>query len=158
MRKITEDMSRRVSKSAEDKKKMALYSGHEINVAGIQSALGVFQPHAPFFCSAQVIELHEIDSKFYVKVIVLLSISLFLKFNHALYILRHNCYIYLYFLQLLYSKGSSEEFVEQVIPGCQVLCPYNKFLELTSSNYPDDNFVQNCKIDFETLYKLKSMT
>lgn len=37
------------------------------------------------------------------------------------------------FLQVLYYLGIPSDILEVSIPGCEMLCPYNKFLELTKS-------------------------
>ncbi|XP_048513019.1 venom acid phosphatase Acph-1-like [Athalia rosae] len=49
--------------------KAFFYSAHEYNVAGILSALGVFEPHVPAFCNAVMLELAKIQDNFCVKVL-----------------------------------------------------------------------------------------
>ena len=54
-------------------RKIYLYSGHETNVAAVLQALGVYTPHVPEYSSAVFIELHEHNSKYYVKVSTILT-------------------------------------------------------------------------------------
>ncbi|KAL7295980.1 hypothetical protein TKK_0010538 [Trichogramma kaykai] len=54
--------------------KLGLYSGHETNVAAILQTLGLWYPHVPEYSSAVVLELHEKDSQYYVKVLYYLGI------------------------------------------------------------------------------------
>lgn len=35
-----------------------------------------------------------------------------------------------HFLQVLYNLGIPAEIIELAIPGCEILCPYNKFIKL----------------------------
>lgn len=42
------------------------YSEH--HVAAILNALDIYEPHVPSYLSLVIFELHEVDSKFYVKV------------------------------------------------------------------------------------------
>lgn len=48
--------------------KAFIYAGHETNIAGILMALGVFEPHLPFYSSAVIFELSEIENEYNVKV------------------------------------------------------------------------------------------
>ncbi|XP_046741603.1 venom acid phosphatase Acph-1-like [Diprion similis] len=45
------------------------YGGHEYNVAAILAALGVFEPHVPYYSSAVIFELSKIDDEYFVKVL-----------------------------------------------------------------------------------------
>lgn len=56
--------------------KMYLYSGHESNIAAILQALQVYKPHVPEYSSALIMELHQIDSDYYVKVSVFANSTL----------------------------------------------------------------------------------
>jgi len=39
-----------------------------------------------------------------------------------------------YFVKVLYYLGTPSDMLEMKIPGCEVLCPYDKFIELTSES------------------------
>ena len=49
--------------------KIHLYSGHELNVAMLMQTIGIYQEgHVPEFTSSVILELHNLNNKFYVKV------------------------------------------------------------------------------------------
>lgn len=59
-----------------------------------------------------------------------------------------------YFLQIIYYLGIPSKMLEVSIPGCEVLCPYDKFIELTknttktfkqSCNYPENQKVDKSR-------------
>ncbi|KAJ8664796.1 hypothetical protein QAD02_006458 [Eretmocerus hayati] len=53
--------------------KINLYSGHETNIAALLATLGVYEPHVPQYTSAVIIELHEQEFQYYVKVVYYLG-------------------------------------------------------------------------------------
>ncbi|XP_058801327.1 venom acid phosphatase Acph-1-like [Phymastichus coffea] len=55
-------------------RKINLYSGHETNVVALLQTLGVFKYHVPQYGSAVIVELHEIDNQYYMKIIYYLGI------------------------------------------------------------------------------------
>lgn len=67
VRKFIEDMEA-VKNDTNKKRKLMLYSAHDITIAGVLSALNVFYPHAPQFSSAVIVELHLIKKIHYIKV------------------------------------------------------------------------------------------
>ncbi|XP_011635537.1 venom acid phosphatase Acph-1-like [Pogonomyrmex barbatus] len=101
LNKIINDMNEVIIGTLTDRK-INLYSGHDINVVGLQFALNIFNNRTPEFTSGIIIELHKKDSEYYVKV------------------LQH--------------LGIPTEIEEVIIPGCEKLCPYNKFIQLTNTN------------------------
>lgn len=48
--------------------KIFLYAVHEYNMAYVLSALGIFDPHIPYYSSCLIVELHEIDAQYKLKV------------------------------------------------------------------------------------------
>ncbi|XP_032666438.1 venom acid phosphatase Acph-1-like isoform X2 [Odontomachus brunneus] len=84
--------------------KMYLYSGHESNIAAMLQALQVYKPHVPEYSSALVMELHQMDSN--------------------------------YFVKILYYTGIPPMFSEITLPGCELLCPFDKFLDMTTNIIP----------------------
>lgn len=54
--------------SINQKRKIMLYSAHDITVAAVLKALDVYYLHVPKFSSAVIIELHLIEQNFFVKV------------------------------------------------------------------------------------------
>lgn len=53
---------------SEEKRKIFLYSSHDINIYALLSALNVVVPHAPEFTSAVIVELLYVDNNYFVKV------------------------------------------------------------------------------------------
>lgn len=49
-------------------RKINLFSGHDVNVAALLYALNIFDYQTPKFSSSVIIELHEKDGQFFVKV------------------------------------------------------------------------------------------
>ncbi|XP_001605452.1 venom acid phosphatase Acph-1 [Nasonia vitripennis] len=85
-------------------RKMQLYSGHETNVAAVLQTLGIYKPHVPEYTSAVIVELYELNARYFVKV--------------------------------FYYLGIPSTLVVQKIPGCEVLCPLDKFLDLLKNVIP----------------------
>ncbi|XP_025262796.1 venom acid phosphatase Acph-1-like isoform X2 [Camponotus floridanus] len=98
LRKIINDMNAMINGTLKDRK-LNLFSGHDLNVAGIMYALNIFDEQVLRYTSSIMIELHEKNGKFFVKVVHYLSIP--------------------------------SRIIEKCIPGCEILCPYNKFIQLT---------------------------
>ncbi|KYQ55099.1 Venom acid phosphatase Acph-1 [Trachymyrmex zeteki] len=103
-------------------RKINLFSAHDMNVSGLLLALNISKRHFPEFTSSVIIELHERDEKYFVKII--------------------------------YYLGIPSKMLEVSIPGCEVLCPYDKFIELTknttktfkqSCNYPENQKVDKSR-------------
>ncbi|GAB1863159.1 Prostatic acid phosphatase [Camponotus japonicus] len=101
LRRIINDMNEVINGTLKDRK-LNLFSGHDINVAGIMHALNISDEHVPQYTSSIMIELHEKNGEFFVKVI------------HYL--------------------GIPSTIIEKCIPGCEILCPYDKFIQLTSAS------------------------
>lgn len=101
LRRIINDMNKVINGTLKDRK-LNLFSGHDINVAAIMHALNIFDEHVPQYMSSIIIELHEINRRFFIKVV------------HYL--------------------GIPSKIIEKRIPGCEMLCPYDKFIELTSAS------------------------
>lgn len=68
LRKIIDDMVARKNGTLDERRKVMLYSGHDFNVVSLLAALGVYSPHVPQYSSAVMIELHEVDKQYTVKV------------------------------------------------------------------------------------------
>lgn len=49
-------------------RKINLFSAHDMNVSGLLLALNISKRHFPEFTSSVIIELHERDEKYFVKV------------------------------------------------------------------------------------------
>ncbi|KYN02993.1 Venom acid phosphatase Acph-1 [Cyphomyrmex costatus] len=82
-------------------RRINLFSGHDINVSALLLALNISKHHFPQYTSCVIIELHEKNKKYFVKV--------------------------------LYYLGIPPKIIEVNISGCEVFCPYDKFIELTKS-------------------------
>ncbi|GAB1863161.1 Lysosomal acid phosphatase [Camponotus japonicus] len=100
LRKIINDMNAMINGTLKDRK-LNLFSAHDGNVAGIMYALNIFDEQVPQYTSSIMIELHEKNGEFFVKVV------------HYL--------------------GIPSTIIEKCIPGCEILCPYDKFIQLTSA-------------------------
>lgn len=48
--------------------KIHMYGGHELNVVMLLHALGLYNNHIPEYSSGVIVELHETNGKYYVKV------------------------------------------------------------------------------------------
>lgn len=106
LRMVTKTMLNIMSGVATDERKIYLYSGHESNVAAVMQALQVYYPHVPEYSSAVILELHEINHRYYVKVL-----------NYM---------------------GIPAKVLDLQIPGCEMMCPIDKFLELIGDVLPTD--------------------
>ncbi|XP_051168240.1 venom acid phosphatase Acph-1-like [Leptopilina boulardi] len=73
VRKFTEDMDAVRNGTMDKKRKLMLYSAHDITVVAVLNALNVYYPHAPQFSSAVIVELHLIDNVYYVKILYYLG-------------------------------------------------------------------------------------
>ncbi|XP_051168239.1 venom acid phosphatase Acph-1-like [Leptopilina boulardi] len=73
IRKFTEDMDAVRYGTMDKKRKLMLYSTHDLTVAAVLNALKVYHLHAPQFSSAVIVELHLIDKVYYVKVLYYLG-------------------------------------------------------------------------------------
>ncbi|KMQ84722.1 venom acid phosphatase acph-1-like protein [Lasius niger] len=105
LRKVINDMDGVINGTLKDRK-INLFSGHDINMAALLYALNIFDYQTPKFSSSVIIELHEKDGQFFVKV--------------------------------LHYLGVPPKMVEKIIPGCEILCPYDKFVLLTSESTATD--------------------
>ncbi|KAJ8937379.1 hypothetical protein NQ314_011927 [Rhamnusium bicolor] len=94
-------------------RKIFLYSGHENNVINILSALNLFKVHFPNYSSAVMIELHYLEEKDQ------------------------------YAVKVLYSKDVNVDPEEQQLEGCDVLCPLDKFIEISQPHIPV-NYTAEC--------------
>ncbi|XP_029165111.1 uncharacterized protein LOC114936176 [Nylanderia fulva] len=99
LRRIINDMKQKINGTLPDRK-INLFSAHDLNVAALLQALNIYNNETPKYGSCIIIELHEKNNEYFVKV--------------------------------LYYLGIPSKTEEKVIPGCEVLCPYNKFVELLS--------------------------
>lgn len=71
---VTRTMLNLITGTAQNPRKMYLYSGHETNIAAVLHALDVYKPHVPAYSSAVIIELHEVNGDYYIKVLHYLGI------------------------------------------------------------------------------------
>lgn len=67
LQQILNDTSLKINGSSGEQK-LVLYSGHDVNVAYLLIALGAFKPKVPPYGSYVIIEVHEIDEEYYIKV------------------------------------------------------------------------------------------
>ncbi|CAL1677643.1 unnamed protein product [Lasius platythorax] len=87
--------------------KIYLYSGHDSNIASLLQVFGLYEPHAPKYSSAIIMELQELNQEYYVK--------------------------------LFYYQGIPPTIKELQISGCDVLCPFDKYLDLIEDLIPSDD-------------------
>ncbi|XP_012253608.2 venom acid phosphatase Acph-1-like isoform X2 [Athalia rosae] len=106
LRKITDDFASCRNGTLEEGKKLYLYSAHDLNVAGLLGALGIWKSHMPEFSSAVIIELLECDGE--------------------------------YFIKIIHYLGIPPTFVEMRLPGCEKLCPMDKFMDVLKHVIPTD--------------------
>ncbi|XP_076646048.1 venom acid phosphatase isoform X2 [Halictus rubicundus] len=74
LRLVTRTMLDFVTGTSVKGRKLYLYSGHETNIAALLHALDLYKPHVPAYSSSVILELHEINNEFYVKVLHYLGI------------------------------------------------------------------------------------
>ncbi|KAI4459432.1 acid phosphatase-related [Holotrichia oblita] len=94
-------------------RKIYLYSGHEYNVINIMAALNVYTPHVPKYSAAVMIELHKLHETN--------------KFA----------------IKVLYARDLNKEPETLQIPGCETICEWKKFIELTKPHVPV-NYTKEC--------------
>ncbi|XP_076625630.1 venom acid phosphatase [Colletes latitarsis] len=104
LRLVTKTMLAFITGTLKDERKIYLYSGHENVVSAILHALQVYRPHVPEYSSAVIMELHELDNKYYVKI--------------------------------LHYLGIPSKVEELRLPGCDIMCPLDKYLQLTENLMP----------------------
>lgn len=68
IRKIADDMLNKANDDWVGKKKLFLYSAHELNIVSVLQTLKVWQPHIPEYSSAIILELREDRKNHYVQV------------------------------------------------------------------------------------------
>lgn len=68
--RIVTDMHSKINGTLK-KRKLNLFSAHDVNVASLLIALDIFGEEVPKYTSAVIIELHEKEEKYYVKVSVI---------------------------------------------------------------------------------------
>lgn len=66
MKKILLDSKAKVNN--ESKRKIHLYSGHDVNIVSVLNFFGIMFPHIPSYGSCIVLEIHEDNNKSYLKV------------------------------------------------------------------------------------------
>ncbi|KAL6434819.1 hypothetical protein ACFW04_005184 [Cataglyphis niger] len=101
LRTIINDMDKIINGTLKDRR-INLFSAHDLNVSAMLHALNIFDFRPPEYTSSIIIELHEKNYKFFVKVV--------------------------------YYLGNPSKIIEKSIPGCELLCPYDKFIQLTSAS------------------------
>ncbi|XP_018349039.1 PREDICTED: venom acid phosphatase Acph-1-like [Trachymyrmex septentrionalis] len=99
LNRLINDMNKAINGTLH--RKINLFSAHDMNVFGLLLALNISEPHLPEFTSSVIIELHEKNEK--------------------------------YFVKILHYLGIPPKILEVTIPGCEVLCPYDKFIKLTKN-------------------------
>lgn len=104
LRQVTTTMLDFVTGASENERKLYLYSGHETNIAALLQALNLYKPHVPAYSSSIILELHEIDNDYFVKV--------------------------------LHYLGIPSKVEELQLPGCDVLCPLDSYLEIIDDLIP----------------------
>lgn len=67
LRKIINDMDGVMNGTLQDRK-INIFSGHDINMAALLHALNIYEDIMPKYTSCIMIELHEKNGKFFVKV------------------------------------------------------------------------------------------
>lgn len=81
LRLVTKTMLDFITGTLNDERKIYLYSGHETNVAAVLKALQLYRPHVPEYSSGVILELHEINSEYYIKVCINLQVLVLFKSN-----------------------------------------------------------------------------
>ncbi|XP_060527042.1 venom acid phosphatase Acph-1-like [Cylas formicarius] len=96
-----------------DGRKMYLNSGHEFGVLRLLAALNLYKPHFPNYCAAAIIELHYLEKE------------------------------QDYAVKVVHVDNVYKEPNELQVPGCDLFCPLNQFIELTKEHVPN-NYTQEC--------------
>lgn len=133
---------------------MFLYSGHETTLGYMMEALQVLKPHIPPYGSALMFEVHRKNDQHFIKVNVIewISQSTAIEFNeiigswwlNTIEINFNNA-----FFQLRYRHDTSTSHVKDlVIPGCDKLCPVEKFILLQEDVIPSVPLKEACMADF----------
>ncbi|XP_014487263.1 PREDICTED: venom acid phosphatase Acph-1-like [Dinoponera quadriceps] len=97
LHRMIQDMKGVINGTLVDRK-INLFSAHDINVVAMLKALDIYDNTFPSFTSTVIVELHEKDNNYFVKVLRYL--------------------------------GDPSQMIEVRIPGCDMLCPYDKFVKL----------------------------
>ncbi|XP_058801268.1 venom acid phosphatase Acph-1-like [Phymastichus coffea] len=116
LRKFIDDMVTYSNGKLDRNRKIFLYSGHETNVVAVLQALGVYYPHVPEYTSAVIIELHEVNSKYYVKVIYYKGIA----------------------------RPNENLFEEMYVTGCNKNCSLDRFQNVLKNVTAIDNDIKSC--------------
>lgn len=98
------------------KRKMYMYSGHDVTVATVLSAFQVFNKIQPPYASMVLVELHELKPK-----------------EHFVQVLYKNV------------SDDGEDPFPLTLPGCDEFCPLDKFYQLVA-NVTADDLVSECKL------------
>ncbi|CAG9818086.1 unnamed protein product [Phaedon cochleariae] len=96
--------------------KLFLYTGHENNINNILFAMGIEEPHFPNYSATVVFELHSLEIE-----------------NRTEFAVK-----------VVHINGPDQNFVVKQLKGCDVLCPLNKFQELTKDVVPV-NYTRECE-------------
>lgn len=96
--------SKTLTEGAPWKRKLFMYSGHDVTVATILSALKVFNNIQPPYASMVIVELHELKPR-----------------EHFVQVLYKNV------------SDDGEDPFPLTIPGCDEFCPLDKFVELVAN-------------------------
>lgn len=57
-----------VKEGTSNSPKFVIYSGHETNMVALLQTLGTYEYHVPRYSSASIVELHEKNDQYFVKV------------------------------------------------------------------------------------------
>lgn len=112
--KTVENMKRNIQDTIQPKKKIFLYSGHDFTVIDLLYSLDLYKPHFPNFNAAICVELHQ------------------------------ELTTGMHFVKILHLKDVFDEPELLVIPGCEDMCEFNKFVETISQHLPV-NYTKECE-------------
>lgn len=109
---VVKNMKEKLNGELDPMKKVFFYLTHDVNIAAVLNALGVFNDRAPPFCAAILIELYSPPEG-----------SAFVRVHYS-------------------NSSTPETGEQSVhlltLPGCTSDCPFNEFVDLTSHVIPED--------------------
>ncbi|CAH0561066.1 unnamed protein product [Brassicogethes aeneus] len=68
LKKIIDECKAKMEGVLSEERKIYLYSGHDINITQFLGTLDLFEPHMPPYCACVILELHEINGEYGLKI------------------------------------------------------------------------------------------
>uniref|UniRef100_A0A1W7RAF6 Histidine phosphatase n=1 Tax=Hadrurus spadix TaxID=141984 RepID=A0A1W7RAF6_9SCOR len=114
---VVKHMQQKVNGEIDPIKKVFFYSTHDVVIAAVLNALGVFNDRAPPFCATVLIELHSPP--------------------------EGNAFVRVHYSNSSTPETGEQEVHLLTLPGCSSDCPLNEFIDLTKHVIPE-NWKEEC--------------